>query len=441
MGIKRQVTVFVAGVGVAAAMGSPAVGDTAGDDPQAPEVRSSGEVTSLVVRGEGELRASASNNEDIETFLAAEEDDLSEREMLVLRAQEQFIQVTEQIIETHRETYVEHGIGQVQDAEAWISFTERPPQDTFDTLATLPIDVRVRWGLPAGADEIEAAMDFAVAELAELLGEDAAFSGAFGPEGIDLTFGWSEPTPSEAFVSDVEETLLAVSASTTSDGVSPVPVTVSYDRSLMQATPEANQVFGGGQMRLASNGSAQCTSGFSGTRAGQNGIMTARHCPDRMRFGNNPGWIQFAGIASHTPAGNAIDLQFHRTLSGTTAVPRFRAGSLYGFRTVGHVASTRPPLGAQVCKWGMTTGYGCTQVHAVRRCFSYSGSNLTYCGLVAATQYITGGGDSGGPWFWNRMARGVHQGRAPLGPSGRMVSVYTEISMASTYMNTTVRRG
>ena len=58
---------------------------------------------------------------------------------------------------------------------------------------------------------------------------------------------------------------------------------------------------------------------------------------------------------------------------------------------------------------------------------------------VAMQDYISTGGDSGGPWFSSGVAKGIHSGRTTLGPSNSSVSTYTEISMATAYMNTTVR--
>ena len=87
-----------------------------------------------------------------------------------------------------------------------------------------------------------------------------------------------------------------------------------------------------------------------------------------------------------------------------------------------------------VCKWGETTGYGCTVVAEKDVCVMYS-DDKTRCGLARTATAITGSGDSGRPWFIDNAARGIHSVGGSIG------SPLTQIGRAQTYLGATLITG
>jgi hypothetical protein len=63
-----------------------------------------------------------------------------------------------------------------------------------------------------------------------------------------------------------------------------------------------------------------------------------------------------------------------------------------------------------VCRFGASSGNGCSAVYQINVCNTYS-SGDSYCGLIRTHRY-TGSrdGDSGGPWYYGNNAYGVHSG-------------------------------
>ncbi|MFC4009157.1 trypsin-like serine protease [Nonomuraea purpurea] len=79
----------------------------------------------------------------------------------------------------------------------------------------------------------------------------------------------------------------------------------------------------------------------------------------------------------------------------------------------------RPILDQNICRFGRTTGRNCsTPVWVTDVCAR------DYCDLVATTGHTAENGDSGGPWFLNTTAYGVHKGWKEIADKRR--SIFTE---------------
>lgn len=395
------------------------------------EVRPQPTIVAMTVDGTGVATPSAAFLEDVELFLASDPTaDVPAQH--VLEGQEQFGALVASLQTQHADTYVGAALDALPGADAWIAFTERPSDEIIAEIATMPLDVEVQWGHAATEVELVTAMETAFAAMSDALGPSTKL-GSFSVEEITLTYS-EDPAGlgSEAIL----ELASRAAASTTTDGLLPVPLSLVFDPEL-QAAPEApppDTIWGGANLRLASNHALECTSGFVGTRNGEEVLITARHCENPLHFGTKTGWIQYGGYAGQTATGNWIDMQWHREYYGAEAVPMFRYYTGDGYRTV--TGYRGPVVGDLACHWGATTGYSCGQVASLSECVEYD-NQPRYCGIAAMDRYISDGGDSGGPWFVGTTALGIHSGFAS--PNGPVVSVFTSITMAGRWMDTVVQ--
>lgn len=156
-----------------------------------------------------------------------------------------------------------------------------------------------------------------------------------------------------------------------------------------------------------------CTGSFPIKRNGgpELGILTAGHCP---------------GTGSYSGVSAAFYPVYPFSLSTTNAIPGgdFRwnhsktmlTGRTYlanaGTRTF--ASSALASVGSPICKYGMTSGYGCSTVAYTNLSnsawISEGNAYYTVGPLRGVEGYITQGGDSGGPWFYGNTAYGIHHG-------------------------------
>ena len=225
----------------------------------------------------------------------------------------------------------------------------------------------------------------------------------------------------------IEDAVSRAIADQSADGLLPTDVVV-------RETPnggavEYRELFGGAQLRRASTGDLECTAGFTVTRKGDDGLITADHCVDKLHFGRSSGQIQFVSAASKTAAGNWIDLQFHRAIGDAYATSKFRVTDGGGYRYL--ISAADPVKGDWVCRYGMTSGYSCDSTYATQLCYKPSDKN--YCGLFATTHNYATFGDSGGPVFFGSSARGYTTGAQTISGAWRTLS--TAVTMGSKYLD------
>lgn len=148
---------------------------------------------------------------------------------------------------------------------------------------------------------------------------------------------------------------------------------------------------------------SMCTSGF-GSRStshtsGTRGVLTAAHC------GNSQSDDGSALSYQSGHEGVNGDVQWHT--GPKTESDKFYQGSASSTEvnliSVSSVAN--PAGGAAVCRNGKTTDQHCDTVLNSHICQS------GICGLVRTYDWTSGGGDSGGPYFWGSKAYGIHRGK------------------------------
>lgn len=142
-----------------------------------------------------------------------------------------------------------------------------------------------------------------------------------------------------------------------------------------------------------------CTSGFGTVQIGSGvrGISTAAHCGNSQSDDGSSLTIKgehngtYGDFQWHTGPKIEND-NFYSGNSTTTEV---------GERDVASVGS--PLVGQSLCLNGKTTHKHCQEVRKLNVCFDGR------CNLVQMGARLADGGDSGGPWFWNYTAYGLHQ--------------------------------
>lgn len=171
-----------------------------------------------------------------------------------------------------------------------------------------------------------------------------------------------------------------------------------------------------------------CTTGFSVQQlyASTRGFVTAGHCTNTQTVS---GTTQ-AMVTQVTYGPN--DSQWNRRSGDSYPNTIFDGSST---RSITSTKSRDSILvGAYVCHYGRTSGYNCGEVQTKTQS-GFSGvvtsPTLTYIRVRdVSSPYKTLGesGDSGGPWFLNSQAWGVHHGGSGPNPHGVNDGVFMSVS-------------
>jgi hypothetical protein len=193
-------------------------------------------------------------------------------------------------------------------------------------------------------------------------------------------------------------------------GVLPKP------QALPTGVQAGDRLYGGNPIyTIQGNPTGYCTLGyavnFTSGGVAKKGILTAGHCPDTMYVDFGGHFVTLSGPVINKPdrgtdgLSDKYDYQIWDTTGLTVdntiaykdinAIPEFPATGT--FRMTAITTFLNQKAGMIVCKSGHTTGITCGEI---------VNGNKTYDGVagwieVSKTQQalISGGGDSGGPWF------------------------------------------
>ena len=179
---------------------------------------------------------------------------------------------------------------------------------------------------------------------------------------------------------------------------------------------------------------SNCTTAFAARSAsGEDGVLTAGHCPEFQVYRDYDEQLFFAG----GEFGGSRDVAFFARPaapepgSGEGPAPGLFDSGL-GLRPL---SGTRPrdfqPAGSLVCRFGMTTPHRCGLIVSKHFCPAYvAGCTPTFLRVRAFDgQPLATFGDSGGPWFVDGEAHGVHSGHFESSPE----AVYTAIDYAAVF--------
>lgn len=148
-----------------------------------------------------------------------------------------------------------------------------------------------------------------------------------------------------------------------------------------------------------------CTSGFSVRRNGTTttGVTTAGHCGSSMSYqgtGLPYQWENFGG---------PNDEQWHTTPGFTDK--NWVWNNAYTIAITSKKTRDQQPIGMFVCHMGQATLYGCGEIASKSFRPSYvPNATATFIQVSAFGQDLSSPGDSGGPWWINNTALGVHSG-------------------------------
>jgi len=347
---------------------------------------------------------------------------MSLEDALVKAAEEEaFTRVVEAARSKHGDTFLEAGIvhgdnfgayrTSASGYDAWITFTEQPSEEVLAELAEdQSLNVEIRYGAPASAEELEAVAATAFIEFADETPVVAAETVVTEDE-IQIRYQLDEAKAKRGF----DRTTLSGQATKKAlkfakGGELPLPIRYVEDPEL--APSYAAAVVRGGERLTDANGDApRCTSGFAVQRGTSVGVITAAHCPNEMRWNGVADVLKFsveAGYVQLNGKEGRVDIQYNKTILGSTVAAKFSNGTEYR-DVVGYGDAV---LGGSVCYYGMMGGYDCgTVINTTQKCILFTNVNDFYCGLIAVEGFDSGTyGDSGGPVFGNRTARGTFSG-------------------------------
>jgi streptogrisin C len=343
----------------------------------------------------------------------------------------EFSAYTTKLEETRPDMFVRAGLATAGGPAAyWIQFTAKPSADIVAELERLPVNTEVQYGAPASSKELARLAYALTKSLAARPDVIRSVGTRYDHERHVLRLQYAPVGGTQ--LSTLGSVFQKALTAGTIGGQLPIDVVPELDGDRVAKTEATVQ--GGRDLNLASNGDAECTAGFTVVRYGNRGVLTARHCPDALKYGTT------SGIISTNPGvspNDAIDFQFHRTLTenGHSTNAQFRATSrdASGDRTVLDVANA--PMGSVVCHWGRTSTYSCSTVADTDTCKTfYIGSGVwhQYCGLDVTEDDVSAPGDSGGPWFFGSTARGGHTG------GDGVESYFTRIGRVAVHLDATV---
>ncbi len=174
---------------------------------------------------------------------------------------------------------------------------------------------------------------------------------------------------------------------------------------------------------------SDCTSGFTVQHwNGTTGIVTAQHCQDNEVDDG----VALTYKLGHD--GTWGDFQWH---TGPQTEPDdFYSGSSTALEVNGRdvAAWASPVVGQSICKNGKAGFKDCDTVRKKHVC------SLIWCELIMTEHQYGVPGDSGGPWFWNYTAYGVHHGwdYDPVWPFDR--SLFSDVTFLFNALDIQVRK-
>lgn len=290
----------------------------------------------------------------------------------------------------------------------WISFAGPVPDGLAKVVSNLPVPVRLVGGKGFTERELSTAMYEAYLSLLR------------------------QPGIADAVGSyDIETGAVTIDVAPESPGVRasglrfarPANSAIKFELNVVRNIESANDanVNGGGAM-FRTNGTRQCTGSFTvvGKKTGRKGFASAAHCAMQtyLRYYNHKARSYTTVKLYGKKTGTSGDIAWNS--SGTYGVSDefyYSYGKLRRVRGTG-----QPIVGQSICNYGMRTGYKCTTVYRNNVCRAKG----TYCGLTAAGREVTDYGDSGGVWFLNSTAYGVHSARTTI--DGRVRSLFTPVA-------------
>jgi len=316
--------------------------------------------------------------------------------------QELFAAAVDQLRQTEADTF-STVLWQGDDRyRAVVSFRGAPSEAALDILKELPFGVLVRGDARASEADLIDAQTVAREAVAAIPGVAAADSVIDDHNGeVVVTYSLLDGDLLATEVARIAASAVASLDARLGTGI-PLRTVEGF-----VPTEHETAIVGG-------NGFLDCTAGFAVTSSGTTGISTAGHClNDTTYYGGSYAYFE----AQSAPASG--DVQWH-TFNGAAVTNKFRYTSSGGERFV--TSAVNPVSGSAICYWGLTTGNNCGTVTAVNYC-SPSGYCLLFRYGPSTAEY----GDSGGPWYFGNVGKGITHGFLTNGLGFRVDDLATRV--------------
>ena len=200
-------------------------------------------------------------------------------------------------------------------------------------------------------------------------------------------------------------------------------------------SPSEEDSYGGlGLLDWSNPSDDGCTSGFTvlHTASGNEGIATAGHCDDNEALAHHSGTLLTAEPGQVN--ANSTDAQWLKT-PGFEDIKQFRYNDAGNTKWVySRVDRVNMVLEQMVCKYGRSTGEGCAFIKS-KAWDKDAGGPTWNATFIRMDRSITADGDSGGPWFLDTAAYGLHGGTTPCDPTQPTNNPCESYFMAQNYLS------
>lgn len=352
-----------------------------------------GEDATVVVGGSSAASASRLLPEDAKAL--AEDLKISEEAaQRQFAGQQEFLEALTKAIESVPDRYASSEWGAVGESSAWVSFTGAEDSKVADLFADLPVKVEVRFGAKLSEAEAEEIRHEAMSELlatgtfSQLVGETDPTAGSVRIQ-YELKDG------------EVADSVIARAVSA---------VVKSSEKAEIDVVEATEDISTDPELIRGGTSISGCTAGFNIRILGSpqyKGFVTAAHCPNAA---GTPSGSTYGTVHRGQHAGAYGEVQKHSSsdpLIGNTIII---APSSY--RSITSVVY--PSAGQSICNYGKTrSAHSCTTVRQVGLAFyaNIDGTSTYISRMVQSNGAFTNPGDSGGPWFVNNSAVGIHYGK------------------------------
>jgi len=309
-------------------------------------------------------------------------------------------------------------------SSAWIAFKGKIPSDAFSLAETISVPIRLIGNRGFSESELKQTIDEASLQLFGRKDVSEGFGSYDQETGIvTLEVRLADAVSSTEAATWVSRLSLPVPANPRiTIGVKVVPDLGTHQAGTIRrdcknyvsdnvCTPwpeyvEDDNMRGGGLFQDRQT----CTAGFTVTGPnGFTGNSSAGHCADSPSATT----AEYRNQATEDFSSTEVDVQgFHEGSNGDlayytdgsmTALPTFYYDT-GKTRAVNSVAN--PVVGANVCKFGRTTGFTCDEIQSLNNTVTYDDGGVTGS-QVQTNEGNAKVGDSGGPWFYGNAAFGL----------------------------------
>lgn len=318
--------------------------------------------------------------------------------VLLFRQSEAFQDTVVRIKQLFPNQYSEAIFRVPNQSYGYVAFKDEVPDVAAALIRELGFEVRSIGNTPMGEVERGQATSAGLAKFTQLIEAKTAHAGIEpGTQILEILYEGD----SRAVTPDIENQVISAANSALPE-LKNINLTLSVAQS--ESPVATNEVLSGGTALGAGPTSAElrCTAAFTVRNTyGGTGLLTAGHCDNFLNY-ERRNILSFAGTAE----GTHTDAQWHK--SSESVWNQFIYTNVGGVKLAPVDRVDINSIGDPVDHFGWSTGRGGRPIVATQQSDTVAG--IQKDGLVYVEDWITNGGDSGGPWYQGNGGRGVHSG-------------------------------